>query len=582
MSKATADLLAKARRWAEVDPDPQTRAQLEKLLAADDQETITKLFAGRLKFGTAGLRAELGAGPLRMNRVVVRQTTAGFAKYLLKRHADGLIQAEKPLVVVGFDARKNSDVFAHDTVQVLAGYGLDALLLPGPLPTPVTAFAVRHYNAAAGIMITASHNPPRDNGYKVYLGDADGGSQIAPPQDSEIAEFIDEIAEADFNLIKCSDDYRTASDFLLTEYIAATNAHARELAKLREHHESKGLDLQQPAIVYTAMHGVGAAITSKLFALAGIHPLIMVAQQQHPDPDFPTVDFPNPEEKGALDLAYARAALAGADLILAHDPDADRLAVALPAPGATSRTAADYRMLTGNQLGLLLGWQAAKRVATEQHDERNPLPTLANTIVSSPALKTVAAHYGLAYQETLSGFKWISRVPGLVFGFEEALGYLVNPQTVRDKDGISAALIVADIAGELFRAGKTLWDLLDEATELFGAFASGQITLRFADVSQAEQLIAQVRKQPPTHFGELAVTGYTDLANSSDPAMRANVLRFTVADSARVMMRPSGTEPKLKIYLDTHATVGTVAERNAAAAAQLEQLSKAVQELLQQ
>lgn len=568
----TAEILQQAQRWAEFDPDPETRAELTALLADPhtNSAAILSRFAGRLEFGTAGLRAPLGAGPLRMNRVVVMQTTAGLAKFLREQRPADAPQT----VVVGFDARKNSAIFARDAAQVLAGYGFRAILLPGPLPTPVTAFAVRRYDAIAGVMITASHNPAPDNGYKLYLGGLDNGSQIVPPQDSAIAAAIAEVAAGEFYDIKISDDFEHGSDFIFTEYVAATLASARSI----ETHESlpPRSATPQPTIVYTPLHGVGLATTARLFAAADLPELITVAQQAEPDPQFPTAKNPNPENPAALELVFERAAQVGADVILAHDPDADRLAVALPSRDGSG----NYTALTGNQLGLLLGWRAAENTAAELaagtiYDEQ---PTLANTIVSSPALREVAKHYGLNYVETLSGFKWISRVPGLIFGFEEALGYLVNPHNLRDKDGISAALAVTDLVCELHREGKTLWDMLDEATTLFGAFVSDQITLQFESAAQAAAALQQVRDNPPREFGGVAVANYQDLSQLTGVDQRANVLRFDLADGSRVMMRPSGTEPKLKLYIDCHSTTGTASERQSAAAARAAELTAALRD----
>lgn len=576
----TPEILAAAHRWLEVDPDPETRAELAALLSdtvANAQE-IAARFTGRLTFGTAGLRAPLGAGPQRMNRVVVMQTTAGLAKFLLKRAAAGKAAAQ-PHVVVGFDARKNSDIFARDTAQVLAGYGIKVTLLPGPLPTPITAFAVRHYRAAAGVMITASHNPYQDNGYKLYLGDADNGSQIIPPQDAEIAAEIAKIAAANFFEIKISDNYQHGSDYIFTEYIAATLTSARTPETLQL--TDSALDLAQPTIVYTALHGVGAYTTNRLFELADLLSPIAVPQQALPDALFPTAPNPNPENPHALELVLQRAQQMQADLILAHDPDADRLAVGLPARDNRE----EYVMLTGNQLGLILGWQAAKRAAAQLQDGEffaHP-PTLANTIVSSPALAQVAKHYGLNYAETLSGFKWVSRVPGLIFGFEEALGYLINPEIISDKDGISAALAVADLAGELYRNNRTFWDLLDEAAELFGAFASAQVTVEMQSAGEAAQLLERVRTAAPQDFAGCKVTHFSDLALAVDISCRGNVLRFDLEGGSRIMLRPSGTEPKLKVYIDARAAGDkTAAELHEEAAKQVAVLRSAVADFLQQ
>ena len=584
------DLFHTATKWLKNDPDDETRAELSALLSAAGYDLDTPAgtsqaidthiphdsaaaaaladlrsrFNGRLSFGTAGLRAQLGAGPRRMNCVVIKQSTAGFAEFLLKTRRE----AGDPLkVVVGYDARKNSRKFALLTARVLSGYGITALLLPGPLPTPVTAFAVRQLQASAGVMITASHNPPQDNGYKVYLGGTDNGSQIIPPDDKNIAAEIDRVAQLPLPEIpENAAHIEPVSDFILTEYVAATVRN------------SAPKPASNPRIVYTAMHGVGAGVTRRVFETAGFKPLYEVSAQNQPDPLFPTVKFPNPEEPGALDLAYETAKQVSADLIIAHDPDADRLAVALPA-----RDGGGYTMLTGNQLGLLLGWHVAQAHAQQEGAGRtadSQAGALACTIVSSPALGAVAAHYGLEYFETLSGFKWISRVPNLIFGYEEALGYLVNPSHIRDKDGISAALAIAQLAADLHAQGKTLWHKLDEAAELFGYYASGQVTLRLADQKAAGALMEQLRQQEIRELGGVSVASVTDLDKSAAGNMRANVIRYDLADGSRIMVRPSGTEPKLKLYVDTRSVSGSAAARKIAAEAALQQQLSAAKELL--
>lgn len=567
------DLRGLAEDWAAQDPDPETRAETRALLARVDAgeagaaAELRERYTGRLAFGTAGLRGELGAGPQRMNRVLVGQTSAGFAAFLNAR-AGGAV----PSIVIGYDARVNSDVFARDTAELMAGAGLDVTLLPGPLPTPVTAFAVRRLGADAGVMVTASHNPPRDNGYKVYLGGEDEGAQIAPPVDAEIAAHIALIA-AERSLLDLprSADYAIAGPELLDAYVEATAASVAAPAAAAGPGAlaAAGAPLR---ITYTAMHGVGSATARRVFAAAGLPAVTVVPEQDEPDGAFPTVAFPNPEEPGALDLAFRTARESGADLIIAHDPDADRLAIALPDADAP----AGYRALTGNQLGLILGWRAA-----ELHRAAgNTAGALACTIVSSPALSRVAEAYGLDYAETLSGFKWVSRVPGLVFGFEEALGYLVNPALVRDKDGISASAMLIELAGELRAEGLTLWDQLDRAAERFGAFESGQLTLRLGNVAEVEAVAERIRQDPPSELAGRAVTAVTDLLEPGRAAVPANVLRYDLADGSRVMIRPSGTEPKLKVYLDCHSDAGTVPERRAAAGAALAELTNALDALI--
>jgi phosphomannomutase len=440
-------LFAAASDWLNQDPDAETRAELSRLLAAartGDSEALAELrsrFDGRLEFGTAGLRGEIAAGPNRMNRVLVAQAAAGIGRYLLARVPAGTV----PSVVIGYDGRKNSEVFARDSAELLAGAGLRAILLPRLLPTPVLAYAVRYLDASAGIMVTASHNPPRDNGYKVYLGGDDDGSQIVPPSDAEIAEQIEFVAN---NLsvpdLPRSEAYEVADESVVAAYVSATAALATA-------------HTVQPIIVYTAMHGVGWETFSSVLDAAGYSAAIPVPEQIEPDAAFPTVAFPNPEEPGALDLSYRTAREVGADLIIANDPDADRLAIAIPDAGE----AAGYRRLTGNEVGALLGWRAAELAVRSASGDAAPEGTLACSIVSAPALAAIAADYGLDFRDTLTGFKWVSRAPGLIYGYEEALGYLVNPETVRDKDGISAAVAFLDLASELYADGKTVAEHLD-------------------------------------------------------------------------------------------------------------------------
>ncbi|MDR2320690.1 MAG: phospho-sugar mutase, partial [Microbacterium sp.] len=426
MSAQEATLLTQARAWLRQDPDPETRDELAGLITSagsGDEAALADLadrFSTRLAFGTAGLRGELAAGSNRMNRVLVAQAAAGFAAYLSEKAQEGTA----PTVVIGYDGRKNSRVFAKDSAEIFAGAGLRAILLPRLLPTPVLAFAVRHLGADAGVMVTASHNPPNDNGYKVYLGGADQGSQIVSPADAEIAAHIQQVADRGDALgIPRSEAYETAGEDIVEAYVAATAAVAPAPVG------TAGLRW-----VYTAMHGVGWETFSRIIGEAGYPAPWTVSEQRDPDPAFRTVSFPNPEEPGAMDLAFAKARTLGAELVIANDPDADRLAVGIPDESAEG----GWRRLTGNEVGLLLGWRAARAVTAD--GPAAPGTSLACSLVSSPALGAVAARYGLDFHETLTGFKWISRAPGIAFGFEEALGYLVNPETVRDKDGISAAV----------------------------------------------------------------------------------------------------------------------------------------------
>ncbi|MGX9348065.1 phospho-sugar mutase [Microbacterium sp. KNMS] len=523
------DVLSHARDWLAQDPDPVTREELSGLIAraeggdAAASADLASRFAGRLAFGTAGLRGELGAGPMRMNRVLVAQAAAGFAAYLSERAADGA----RPRVVIGYDGRRNSDVFARDSAEIFAGAGLTAILLPRLLPTPVLAFAVRHLGADAGVMVTASHNPPDDNGYKVYLGGADEGAQIVSPADREIAAHIQRVAdEVRVPDLPRSDAYELADEEVVEAYVAATAAVAPAPAS------AAGMRW-----AYTAMHGVGWETLERILARAGYPAPAVVAEQIAPDAAFPTVAFPNPEEPGAMDLAFATAAAHDAEFVLANDPDADRLAVGVPGPDG-------WRRLTGNEIGMLLGARAARSA------EGTPGASLACSLVSSPGLGAIAERHGLDFHTTLTGFKWISRAPGIVFGFEEALGYLVNPETVRDKDGISAAVAVLGLAAEARGRGTTISGMLDELAAEIGHFASGQVSIRVDDISIIGRIMDALRQSPPGAFGERTVTRAEDLLHPADGGPSGDILRYTLDDSSRVIVRPSGTEPKLKAYLD--------------------------------
>lgn len=545
-------LLDQARAWIAQDPDPVTRAELDALVAraeAGEQSAMDDLaerFSGRLEFGTAGLRGELGAGPMRMNRVLVAQAAAGLAAYLLAREPH-------PSAVIGYDGRHNSAVFARDSAAILAGAGVQATILPRPLPTPVLAFAVRELRASAGIMVTASHNPARDNGYKVYLGGSDQGAQIVPPADGEIAAEIERAATVPFAEHPTSADIHTADESLIEEYV-------RRTAEVAGHPEPL-------AFVYTPMHGVGREVAEKVFGAAGFAAPVVVAAQGDPDPDFPTVAFPNPEEPGALDLAFQAARESGADLVIANDPDADRVAAGVPDADAEG----GWRRLTGNEVGWLLGWRAARAARAG---------TLACSLVSSPALSEVARVHGLDFVETLTGFKWISRAPGLIYGYEEALGYLVDPDKVRDKDGISAAVAVLSLFSELRAAGETLESHLDAFALEFGAFASAQISIRVADLAEIPRAMARLRAAPPAEVGGIPVEGVDDFLLGLDGFAPNDILRLRLAGGGRVIVRPSGTEPKLKCYLDASSAQGSAAERRAAATAAVATLEAGMRALL--
>ncbi|SEB37329.1 phosphomannomutase [Paramicrobacterium humi] len=528
-------IVTTARAWLVQDPDETTRSELDTLVRdaeAGSEIALDELhsrFDSRLAFGTAGLRGRIGAGSARMNRVLVAQAAVGLGRFLLERE-------EAPSVVIGYDGRTNSDVFARDTAELLAGAGVRAILLPRLLPTPVLAFAVRHLNASAGVMVTASHNPPKDNGYKVYLGGDDAGSQIVPPVDSEIAAHIERVANDDSVLeLPRRTDYEIADESVLDAYVAAASALLPEGGERLE-------------VVYTAMHGVGWETFRRVLAAAGWGEVASVPEQQEPDAAFPTVSFPNPEEPGALDLAFSLARDTGAELIIANDPDADRMSIAIPDGDSPE----GYRQLTGNEVGWLLGWDAARRASATGETGG----ALACTIVSSPALAKVAEKYDLRFVETLTGFKWVSRVPRLVFGYEEAIGYLVNPDVVRDKDGITAGIAFLALAADAKAEGLTVADLLEGFTETFGFFASDQLSVRVTDLSIIAAIMAELRQNPPQVLGEQVVTRIDDFANGLQGLPATDALRFVLEDGSRVMARPSGTEPKLKYYIDVTAPAG--------------------------
>lgn len=556
--------LALAEAWIAQDPDAETRAELAALVEgvrAGDSAASAELadrFDERLAFGTAGLRGAIAAGPNRMNRVLVAQAAAGLAAYLLERAAPGAT----PSVVIGYDGRKNSDVFARDSAEVMSGAGVRAILLPRLLPTPVLAFAVRHLDVSAGVMVTASHNPPNDNGYKVYLGGDDHGSQIVAPADAEIAAHIQRVAESTTVPELPRGSYETAPESVVDEYV-------RQTALSADAHTT------QPRVVYTAMHGVGWETMARVLDAAGFATPSLVEEQIAPDPAFPTVAFPNPEEPGAMDLSFARAREVDAELIVANDPDADRLAVAIP----DTASADGYRRLTGNEVGLLLGWQAARRASAVSGDS-GPNGALACSIVSSPGLEAIADAYDLDFEATLTGFKWISRAPGLVFGFEEALGYLVNPGTVRDKDGISAALAFLSLVAELQASGRTVADHLDEFVERFGCHASAQLSIRVTELERIGEIMARLRAAPPASVGGIRVERIDDLSDGFGELPPSDVLRIVLEGGARVMVRPSGTEPKLKVYIDAMSAEGTVEERRTAASAAVSALEAGMRELV--
>lgn len=516
----TRPLLEAASAWLDVDPDPVTRAELEALIASD-HDSLAARFSSRLAFGTAGLRGALGAGPTRMNRVLVRMTAAGVARRVVAEGGTTL--------VVGHDARHNSAVFADDTARVAAAHGLEVRVIRGPHPTPVLAFAVLRLGAHAGVMITASHNPRADNGFKVYWRD---GAQIVPPIDSEIAAEIDAVGLlADTDLAPAGDQrIRDLDDALIADFVQAAVS------------VIGGATPRDLNVVYTPVHGVGRDVFLRAFSAAGFPQPTVVAEQADPDPDFPTAPFPNPEEPGVLDLAIALADDRGADLVIANDPDADRLAVVVPSGD-------EWRALTGNEIGCLLAEHVLK---SGTGDDR----IVATTVVSSRMLSKISASHGVHFEETLTGFKWIMR-PAIertdlrfVFGYEEALGYCVGT-SVRDKDGISAALAFAEMAAKAKADGSSVLSLLDDLDRRHGVHHSAQRSFRFEGSDGPEVMAAlmqRLRSRPPDAIGDLAVLDVTDLLEPSTGLPPTNALILGLSGPTRLVVRPSGTEPKLKLY----------------------------------
>ncbi|MEV6553992.1 phospho-sugar mutase [Streptomyces sp. NPDC051597] len=533
----TQDLIARAKAWLAEDPDGETREELAKLIDNEELDELAVRFGGTLQFGTAGLRGELGAGPMRMNRSVVIRAAAGLAAYLkAKGQGDGL-------VVVGYDARYKSADFARDTAAVMTGAGLKAVVLPRPLPTPVLAYAIRHLGAVAGVEVTASHNPPRDNGYKVYLGD---GSQIVPPADAEIAAEIAAVASLN-DVPRPEEGWETLGEEALEAYLARTDAVLTPGSP------------RTARVVYTAMHGVGKDVLTAAFARAGFPPPALVAEQADPDPAFPTVAFPNPEEPGAMDLAFEAARAVNPDIVIANDPDADRCAVAVP----DASVEGGWRMLRGDEVGSLLAQHLV---------DRGVSGVFAESIVSSSLLGRIAEAAGLGYEETLTGFKWIARVEDLRYGYEEALGYCVDPEGVRDKDGITAALLVAELASVLKEQGRTLQDLLDDLAVRHGLHATDQLSVRVEDLSVISDAMRRLRENPPTSLAGLAVTRAEDLTEGTEELPPTDGLRYYL-EGARVIVRPSGTEPKLKCYLEVVVPVASAEALGEARAKATELLS---------
>ncbi len=532
MTIPTADsktlLTTEVNEWILDDPDQQTAQQLRDMLARGDYEQLEKHFAGFLQFGTAGLRGPIGPGPSCMNRAVVGRTAAGLAQFMKQR---GLTS-----IVIGRDARYGSEDFTKETAEIMSGAGMKVYVLPRPLPTPVLAFSINELGVDVGVMVTASHNPPQDNGYKVYLGGTVDGidynaSQIISPTDGLISAEIAKITSL------ASQPRGTTwvglDDAVVEKYVAQTSLLSKNPGNLK--------------IVYTAMHGVGTETLVRVFQAAGFKAPILVMEQADPDPAFPTVAFPNPEEPGAIDLALATARRVDADLVIANDPDADRCAAAVNDP------VTGWRMLRGDELGAVLGEYIARN---------SKVGILANSIVSSSILEKIAKHYNLEYRRTLTGFKWLAKIKGLTFGYEEALGYCVDSKSVNDKDGISAAIVLAQLATDLNADGKTLLDLLDEIWSQHGYHGTEQISVRVKDMGHIATLLASLRANPPSHIAGRAVLSVDDLMKPKDALPPTDGLRLWLEGNVRVIIRPSGTEAKVKCYVEV-VTHGAEAKADA-------------------
>ena len=525
-----AALIAEVEQWIARDPDPRTSAQLRSWLDEGNEKELQRCFNGFLEFGTAGLRGPVGPGPSCMNRAVVGRAAAGITAFMKK---NGLQS-----VVIGRDGRHGSEDFTRESAAIFAGAGLNVMVLPRPLPTPVLAFAVNHLRVDCGVMVTASHNPRGDNGYKVYLGGTVSGiefrgSQIISPVDKEISREISLVAGDQPR----GENWTVLGDDVLDAYVQHTALFGKNKTPI--------------SAVYTAMHGVGRETAEKVFAAAGYAPLIQVSEQADPNPDFPTVAFPNPEEPGAIDLAIAKAKEVAADIVIANDPDADRCAVAINDPRI------GWRMLRGDELGAIFGEYLATHRSTSTQ-------RFANSIVSSSLLGKIAAAHGIEFHETLTGFKWISKVPNLGYGYEEAIGYCVDPTATNDKDGISAAIQIADIAADLKSQGKTLADYLDSIWATYGFHRGAQISVRVTDLSRLGAVMASIRANRPRSIAGLSVERFDDLAIATADMPATDGLRFYLENSVRIIIRPSGTEPKLKCYIEVVRPTSSLADRDEA------------------
>ena len=533
-------LVREVQAWIADDPDPITSSQLQEWLDTNNEAELKKSFSGFLQFGTAGLRGPIRPGPSGMNRAVVGRTAAGIVTYMRERNLTS--------VVIGRDARYGSEDYTFETAEIMSGAGMNVYVLPRPLPTPVLAFATNELGCDVGIMVTASHNPPQDNGYKVYLGGTvDGieyrGSQIVSPTDVSIAQKIDAIVS-----LKDQPRGKAWTDLgeeIVEKYMTRTASLATQPGTLK--------------IVYTAMHGVGTETLQRVFHKAGFLSPILVDAQAAPDPDFPTVAFPNPEEPGTIDLALETAKTFEADLVIANDPDADRCAAAIKDPTT------GWRMLKGDELGAILGESIARKGGSG---------IFANSIVSSSILRKIAKHYNFEFEETLTGFKWLAKIKGLTFGYEEALGYAVDAETVNDKDGISAAITLVQIATDLAADGKTILDLLNEIWARHGFHATEQISIRLTDLSKVGIILGGLRTNPPQEIAGRLVTSIDDLAAPTDGLPPTDGLRIWLDGGIRIIIRPSGTEAKMKCYIEV------IEKDSESAQVVLDQLRPPLKELL--
>lgn len=548
------DFRAEALAWLAEDPDPDTRDELQRLLDLGDEPGLTDRFGERLQFGTAGMRGPIGAGPNRMNRAMIRRVTAGLADRL-----NAAAGAGARGVVIGRDARHKSDEFEADAVRVLAGAGLGVWRFDDVVPTPLVAFAIRYLEAAAGVVITASHNPPSDNGYKVY---GPGGRQIVPPLDEEVSDAIDAVGSLGSVPLA-----RPDSDLIWRISPEVTDHYVDAVLGLIDADGPRDL-----RIVHTPLHGVAGDLVARVLRAAGFTDLHVVDSQAEPDPDFPTVAFPNPEEPGAMDLAMALASEVDADLILANDPDGDRIAIGIPAGEG-------WRMLTGDEIGTVL----AEDLLASGRLNRGLRPAVGTTVVSSSLLRKIAAAHDADYVETLTGFKWICKAAEeldgatMVLGYEQALGVSIG-DLVKDKDGISAALCAADLAARAKADGGGLAGLLDDLVATHGAHATlGRSVLLDTDPDMVQRVLDGLREAPPAAFDDEPVVEVWDhdagIMTSPDGSLEqidlpaTPLLRYVGADGTRVMVRPSGTEPKLKFYAEAVVAGDDPARARTAAAA---------------